>query len=236
MDLSTMTRFFRRRAPLVVAPRDAYTLWAALYPARPHNALMRIEQEAMAPMIATTTPKRALDVGTGTGRYLPLVGATGARLVVGADLSMAMLGRQRRSAPLVCADACRLPFANGSFDLITASLMVGDVPDLDAWTAEMARLLAPGGHLVYSDFHPSWTERGWRRTFESIDGRRFEVSYYAHELEDHLWALEERGFTVRTIREPRLAFRAGIRREREVPVVVAFHAVKGREATLRLAV
>ena len=34
----------------------------------------------------------------------------------------------------------------------------------------MARVLAAGGHLVYSDFHPSWAQRGWSRTFRAADG------------------------------------------------------------------
>jgi len=33
--------------------------------------------------------------------------------------------------------------------------MLGDVADLDPWISEATRVLAPGGHLVYSDFHPS---------------------------------------------------------------------------------
>ena len=34
----------------------------------------------------------------------------------------------------------------------------------------MARVLTVGGHLVYSDFHPSWAQRGWTRTFRDAAG------------------------------------------------------------------
>ena len=97
--------------------------------------------------------------------------------MVGVDFSLAMLARradlvEQRFLALrtshvalkpcatscVCADACRLPFRRGTFDLINASLMVGDVPDLAGWCREMARALSVGGHLVYSDFHPSWAQ------------------------------------------------------------------------------
>src|SRR5581483_6715610 len=146
-----------RSAPTPLPARDAYALWADSYPPSPHNPLMRAEQAALAPMIHATSPTRALDVGTGSGRYLPLLEGTGARLVVGADFSMPMLTRQPDSGFVrVCADACRLPFPDASFDLVSAALMIGDVTDLPGWIAEMARVLAPEGQLIYSDFHPAW--------------------------------------------------------------------------------
>jgi malonyl-CoA O-methyltransferase len=207
------------RAAGALPPREAYALWADSYPPRPHNPLMEAEQAVVAPLIEAAMAIRALDVGTGTGRYLPLLASAGARVVVGADLSLAMLGRAADHAPRVCADARRLPFRAASFDLVCSSLMVGDLPDLRAWIREATRLLSPGGHLIYSDFHPSWTTERWRRTFRAADGRRCEVAYFPHAIDEHLSLLEEASLQVRTIREPRLSGRAS-------PVVVVFHAVK----------
>ena len=62
--------------------------------------------------------------------------------------------------PNVCGDATRLPFADRAFDLVNASLMAGDIPDLCGWLSEIARVLVPGGRVIYSDFHPAWHERG----------------------------------------------------------------------------
>jgi len=224
----------RPRQRRTLPPGEAYARWADNYPPQPHNPLMRAEQGAMAPLVAATTPLCALDVGTGTGRYLPLLVAAGARVAVGVDLSMSMLARQRRPARLVCGDARRLPFRDGRFDVVTSSLMAGDLERLDAWVEEAARLLSPGGHLIYSDFHPSWATERWRRTFETADGQSFEVPYFPHDLDDHLAALESRAFDVQTIREPRLARsdRSAVgKRRRDLPIVVVIHAVKrGRPA------
>ena len=207
----------------MVLAREGYALWAETYPPWPHNPLMRAEQLAVEPIIsaaaAASAPARALDVGTGTGRYLPLLASAGARLVVGLDLSLPMLRRKAYGLPRVCADACRLPFPGASFDLICSSLMVGDLEDLGAWLGEVTRVLAPGGHLVYSDFHPSWAAERWRRTFRTADGRLFELSYFPHAIDEHLALLAQAPFVVRAIREPRLA-------GRKTPVVVVFHAVK----------
>jgi SAM-dependent methyltransferase len=146
-----------------------------------------------------------------------------------------MLRRGGSGIARVCGDACHLPFRRRTFDLINASLMVGDIADLGAWTREMARVLAIGGHLVYSDFHASWAQRGWSRTFRSSDGELHDVSYNPHSIDDHLASLEQAGFRVRTIREPRFGasrddaardIKAFRRRWGNPPVVVAFHAVK----------
>ncbi len=227
-------RAWRPLRPDVLSPRAAYELWAATYPAVAHNPLMKIEQEVVGPVLAQLRATRALDVGSGSGRYLPMLEATGASIVLALDFSFAMLARgtgRRR----VCADACRLPLRRASFDLVNASLMVGDVPDLNGWAREMARVLANGGHLVYSDFHPSWAQRGWSRTFRDAGGALHDVSFHPHSIDDHLAALDRAGLRVRAIREPRFGARrdateasikAFRRRWGNPQVVAVFHAVK----------
>ena len=210
-------------------PCAAYDLWADTYPPFAHNPLMRTEQAIVEPLLLRLRARRALDVGTGTGRYLPILASTGA-LAVGVDRSWPMLTRAGPRS--VCADAIHLPFRRGAFDVINASLMVGDVADLHAWAREMARALALGGHLVYSDFHPSWTEHGWRRTFRSSDGRTHDVAFEPHAIDQHLSALAGAGLRVEAIREPRLnadddpSIRTFRRRWGNPPIVVIFHAIK----------
>jgi len=216
---------------VALSPRAAYEIWADTYPAVAHNPLMRIEQQVVEPLIAHLRAQRALDVGSGSGRYLPLLESTGASIVPGLDFSLAMLTRSTGRAR-VCGDACRLPFRRASFDLVNASLMVGDIADLAGWTREMARVLSPRGHLVYSDFHPSWAQRGWSRTFRAADGVQHDVSFNPHTLDDHLAAIEHAGLRLLAVREPRFrdeaepSIKAFRRRWGNPPVVVVFHAVK----------
>jgi SAM-dependent methyltransferase len=215
--LARVARSLAASEPL--QPREGYALWANTYPPRPHNRLMEAEQAIVQPIIDAAMPTCALDVGTGTGRYLGLLKSAGAARVVGLDMSLAMLGRTSCEAARVCGDARRLPFRDASFDLVCSSLMVGDLVDLGAWVREATRVLAPGGHLIYSDFHPSWAARRWRRTFRDDAGRRRELAYFPHQIEEHLAVLEASPLAVRAIREPRIP-------ERPAPVVVVFHAVR----------
>src|SRR5262249_19806914 len=135
------------------------------------------------------------------------------------DRSMAMLTRGRGAR--VCADATCLPFRRSTFDVVNASLMVGDIADLAGWAREMARVLTAGGHLIYSDFHPTWIEHGWQRTFRDAGGHLRAVAFRPHAIDAPLAALAAAGFAVLAIREPRLKIR-----RRDLPVLAVFHAIR----------
>lgn len=89
-----------------------------------------------------------LDLGSGTGRNLPLVPA-GARAVA-VDPHADALARARRRAPdvpAVIARAEALPFRAGVFDTVVSGLVLCSVDDPDAALAEARRVLRPGGTL-----------------------------------------------------------------------------------------
>jgi malonyl-CoA O-methyltransferase len=129
----------------------------------------------------------------------------------------------------VCADAHALPWPPATFELINASLIAGDIGDLDRWIDELARVLAPGGHLIYSDFHPSWSELGWRRTFRAGTGEEYSLPCASHQLSDHCDAIGHAGLDLLTVDDvmltPARSF-ARWRRPRAQPVAQVFHARK----------
>jgi malonyl-CoA O-methyltransferase len=102
-----------------------------------------------------------LDLGAATG-------ATGRRLrqrfrrahVVSLDLSASMLRAARRSKPwlmragFVQADAARLPFAQGSFDLVIANQLLPWIAEPDAMFGEIARVLRVGGVFAFASLGP----------------------------------------------------------------------------------
>lgn len=207
--------------PTPLALREGYARWATNYPPHAHNPLMAAEQSAVVSILSRGKIGRALDVGAGTGRGLGLLTAGGAERAVGVDLSLAMLVHGQEQRRSICADACALPFADDSFDLVLSSLMVGDVRALGVWMAEMERVLAPGGRLVYSDFHPVWASRRWRRTFRDGTGRQFVLPYHPHALDEHREAIAAAGLELRTVCEP-------LAEGRYEPVVVVIDAEKRR--------
>lgn len=89
--------------------------------------------------------------GTLTRRLADAAGPDG--LVIGADLSVAMLRRAVRAvrAPTVAflrADAMALPLRTDTVDAVSCSLCLHLVPDADTAISEIARVLRPGGRLA----------------------------------------------------------------------------------------
>jgi malonyl-CoA O-methyltransferase len=201
---------FRRRAQATYLDADdAYTRWAPAYPPWAHNELMEAEERAMRELLPDVKGKVALDAGCGTGRYLRLCAERGARRAIGVDRSQAMLQRaQPRPYPVILADIRELPMASRSIDVVIGGLVFMDVPELAPAIREVARVLKPGGVLVYSVLHPAGSARGWTRTCETARGPMV-VRAWWHSLEDQRRACEDAGFEVETVREPCLDRDAG---------------------------
>lgn len=105
--------------------------------------------------------ERVLDLGSGAGTdslvAAQMVGQQGS--VTGIDMTPEMLEKARVSAAAMGADNVRfvegeverLPFADGSFDVVISNGLIDLVPDKDAVFGELFRVLAPGGRLQIAD-------------------------------------------------------------------------------------
>jgi ubiquinone/menaquinone biosynthesis C-methylase UbiE len=100
--------------------------------------------------VAAVRSLRILDCGCGTGNNLAWLQRYGR--AYGVDLSSAGLqfARGRHAARLARASAARLPFPDGSFDLVTSFDVLYALDDATEREAirEMRRVLVPGGHLL----------------------------------------------------------------------------------------
>jgi len=127
-------------------------------------------------------PKRILDIGCGTGYFTRLLRGRYKRAgLVAFDLSEAMLKQTRkahgRRLPWharhyhVGGDAACLPFRTGSFDLVCSNLAMQWVPEPQLMMAEMRRVLAPGGLMLFSTFGRR-TLSELRQTLAAIEPER----------------------------------------------------------------
>jgi SAM-dependent methyltransferase len=161
MNFQRLTQRFARLTTDIVVRRPR--LWFLLRPLTrfqfdrlaPRWDSLRASETAYAPYEAALEhvdppPKRALDLGTGTGGAAFAVARRfpGAE-VVGADLAERMIEQARANLTddlkgrvrFEVADASKLPYAVGSFDLVGLSNMIPFFDELD-------RVLTPGGFLI----------------------------------------------------------------------------------------
>jgi SAM-dependent methyltransferase len=108
--------------------------------------------------------RRILDVACGTGYGLALLAGC-ARAVVGADADFEALKTARSAASIsgggtavVRSDACRLPFPDGAWDVVTSFETIEHLHDRAGFVREIRRVLAPGGVCVMSTPNATYTQ------------------------------------------------------------------------------
>jgi ubiquinone/menaquinone biosynthesis C-methylase UbiE len=122
---------------------------------------VRYHEDTMRQLVELAPPHGSvLDDGCGTGAFLEFARRSGARVerYVGVDVSRGMLGHAARRLELsghdqilVQADACRLPFADDTFDVVYARALLHHLPSPADGLREIRRVLKPGGRAVVLD-------------------------------------------------------------------------------------
>jgi SAM-dependent methyltransferase len=129
-----------------------------------------------------------LELGCGGARWSLALSRRGAR-AVGLDLSWAQLAHARRETrragrtlPLVRANAERLPFASGTFDVVFCDWGAMTFADPRRTVPECARVLRPDGLLVFAAASP-FSFVTWDRRKDRL-GRTLQRDYFGqHRVE-----------------------------------------------------
>jgi SAM-dependent methyltransferase len=198
-----------------------YDSFAEAYAAENETSLANAyyERPAILALAGDVAGRRILDAGCGSG---PLSAALRDRagIVTGVDSSARMLelARQRlgEGADLHLADlGSPLPFPDGAFDDVIASLVLHYLEDWAGPLAELRRVLTPGGRLIVSVDHPIvfklvnpgadyFATRKW--SFEwTLGGHTALMSFWHRPLHAMTGAFTTAGFRICVISEPQPA-------------------------------
>jgi ubiquinone/menaquinone biosynthesis C-methylase UbiE len=120
-----------------------------------------------------------LEIGIGTGLNLPFYDRSRVKSIVGVDPALAMhplaLRRVEQAGlavRMVGLSAEALPLPDRSFDTIVCTYTLCTIPAPDSALAEMHRVLAPGGKLLFSEHGraPDESVRRWQQRLQPMWG------------------------------------------------------------------
>ena len=209
-------------APVGDAVANDYDSFAEAYSAETEANLFNgyYARPAILNLAGDVTGRRILDAGCGTGPLSEALRDQGA-LVTGIDSSAGMLqlARQRlgADADLHLADlGSPLPFPDGAFDDVIASLVLHYLRDWTAPLAELRRVLRPGGRLIASVDHPFAADLMRREAGRDADyfatsnwtaewtmsGQTARMSFWHRPLHAMTDAFTAAGFRISVISEP----------------------------------
>lgn len=175
------------------------------------------ERPALLAAIGDVRGRTVLDAGCAGGFYADALAKTAAR-VIAVDLSTEMIEIVRaRGLANVEARVHDLAeplewLADRSVDIVVSSLALHYVVNWTALFAEFARVLRPGGRVVFSVHHPAMTAPLVQNYFEtqpvrdtwSIGGVDREVRFVHRSLESTVTPVIAAGFTIAKLMEPHL--------------------------------
>ncbi|HET7485968.1 MAG TPA: class I SAM-dependent methyltransferase [Solirubrobacterales bacterium] len=144
---------------------------------------------------------RTIDIGAGTGLNLELFPPEVSELVL-AEPDPHMLKKleeklsaSSREASVVRSPAEKLPFPDDSFDTAVFTLVLCTVPDPASALAEAARLLRPGGKLLFLE-HVRSEDPGLARWQDRLEGPWHFIGDGCHCNRDTLATIEASPFEV----------------------------------------
>lgn len=171
---------------------DGYDLYADSYE-RDYEYLNSFENDVLFKLLGKPEGQKVLDAGCGTGRLIRFIRDNGGK-VTGCDVSERMLGIARKRFPdaeFEQAGIERLPFTDGSFDLVIATFVIVHLKDLNKAFAEVYRVLRDGGTFIFTNINQRKAPK-----LELKNGEEIIIESHYHRPEDVIKALDQNLFSL----------------------------------------
>ena len=175
----------------------AYNSWAAQYDTN-ENKTRDLEGLALKKLLSGKTFKHCLEVGCGTGKNTQWL-LTICDQMTAIDLSQGMLDIaknkiQSDKVNFIEGDISNdWTFANQTYDLVTFSLMLEHIEDLDAVFQKLAKVSDTGTRVYIGELHPFKQYAGSKARFETETGTQV-LTCFNHHVTDFIQAANTSGF------------------------------------------
>ncbi|HVE59138.1 MAG TPA: class I SAM-dependent methyltransferase [Pyrinomonadaceae bacterium] len=183
--------------------QQAYNAWSETYDSV-ENKTRDLEAKALREIISEEDLE-ILEIGCGTGKNTEFL-QTKAKHLTGADFSAEMLERAKSKITAENVEFRQLDlreswdFAENSFDLVTCSLALEHIENIDFVFSEANRVLRSGGKFYFGELHPFKQYQGSKARFETGAGV-FELECFVHHISEFFAAAKNNGFDCLELKE-----------------------------------
>jgi ubiquinone/menaquinone biosynthesis C-methylase UbiE len=184
--------------------KQAYNLWASQYDAN-NNKTRDLEAHALRDSLADIPFKTCLEIGCGTGKNT-LWFQEKAQYITAVDQSEGMMAKAKEkiSSSKVLFKQADITqewhFQDGLYDLISFSLVLEHIDDLEHIFRQVAASLHPGGYVFIGELHPFKQYAGTKARFDTEKGTEV-LECFNHHISDFIRPARKHGLIVEDINE-----------------------------------
>lgn len=184
--------------------RQAYNVWASQYDTN-DNKTRDLEAQVLRLTLNNIPFTTCLEIGCGTGKNTAFLAQT-ANSITAIDLSEEMLAKAKEKAgskniTFKQADITGdWGFAQGPYDLITFSLVLEHIFDLDHIFSQVSKQIRPGGYVYIGELHPFKQYSGSKARFDTEQGVQV-VQCYDHHVSDFIQTAKKYNLQVADLNE-----------------------------------
>jgi len=184
--------------------QQAYNLWAQQYDIN-ENKTSDLEAKALREMLADYSFTHCLEIGCGTGKNSEWL-ITQAGKITAVDISEAMLLKAKmkinsdRIQFLQADITMDWDLPNEAYDLVTISLVLEHIENLDHIFCEVSKVLREDGYVYIGELHPYKQYAGSKARFETEEGVQV-VNCYNHNISDFVRSAKTHGLELLHLEE-----------------------------------
>ena len=184
--------------------QKAYDNWSSQYDTN-DNRTRDMEALALQKTLAHIHFETCLEIGCGTGKNTNWL-LTKANTITAVDLSNEMLAKakekiQSPKVNFIQADILQgWDFANTKYDLVSFSLVLEHIENLEPVFNKVSEVIAATGHVYIGELHPFKQYAGSKARFTTDEGEQV-VSCFNHHVSDFVQAAQKHGFKIVNINE-----------------------------------
>jgi ubiquinone/menaquinone biosynthesis C-methylase UbiE len=184
--------------------KQAYNIWADQYDSN-SNKTRDLEAISLRTTLQDFQFNNCLEIGCGTGKNTAYL-VTIAKQVTAVDLSEEMLSKAKQkintnNVQFIQADITTdWTFAKSEYDLVTFSLVLEHIENLDAIFRKLSNVVETRGLVYIGELHPFKQYSGTKARFDTEAGQQI-VTCFNHNISDFTLSAKQNGFEIMDIAE-----------------------------------